>query len=255
MTTFAATVNPAEASVYLEVTGAPAGAVVITRTDANGTTSVRLREDQEPIAGYLLVQDYEAALVGSVAYELVDSAAAVFTDSVDLGMTGIAPRVHVVQLPSVNALPRFVSGYDASRSSSTVVHWPVDRGDPVVIVKPARTREGTLTCHADSYADAAAMMGAIVPGRLLMLRQGDHPGLDMYFAVVRSDVQPVEMVSDNGTDVWVWSVVAQFVEVKSPPVPLLGEAGWTFEDVTAGYADFAAVRSAFDDFAALTIGP
>lgn len=250
MTALALTPQPGTASVTLSVTAAPAGPVTLTRTDTNGTAPVRLRTGQAPIAGAMVVQDNEPALTGPITYQVVDSAGVTTSVSTTLGITGA--RVSSVQLPSLAAVPEQVTGYDSAASSATVVHWPVDRGDPVVICRPARTREGTLTLFASTSAAARVMAGVLSPGRMLMLRQSDHPGLDMYFVPTDRDAEPVQLMAGGR---WVWSVSVRYVEVKAPAVPLLGNAGWTFADLTARYATFSAVRASFPDFAALTVGP
>jgi hypothetical protein len=250
VTALALTPQPATASVSVSVTAAPAGAVTLTRTDINGTAPVRLRTGQAPIAGTMVVQDNEPALTGPITYQVVDSAGAALSASTALGIVGA--RIASVQLPSLSAVPEQVTGYDAAATSATVVHWPVDRGDPVVICRPARTREGSLTVFSSSSAAARTLAGVIAPGRMLMLRQSDHPGLDMYFVPTDRDAEPVQLLAGGR---WVWTVTARYVEVKPPAIPLLGNAGWTFADLTARYATFSAVRAAFPDFAALTVGP
>jgi hypothetical protein len=84
-----------------------------------------------------------------------------------------------------------------------------------------------------------------------MLRQADHPGMDMYLAVVDSRVAPLDQLHAG----WSWAVNANYVEVKAPTVPLLGAAGWTFANVTAAHSTFSAVRSSYATFTALSVGP
>jgi len=70
VTTFTATPLPDLAAVRLEVAGAAAGPLPITRTDRNGARLVRQLPAQETSAGLLAVVDYEAALEGDVRYDL-----------------------------------------------------------------------------------------------------------------------------------------------------------------------------------------
>lgn len=252
MPTLTLTPDAPEASVLLNVTGLPTSApITITRTDANGTASVRQREGQTPSGGVFILTDYEAAMVGGVTYTVFQSGALAATASTTLATAGAAPVLTNIQLPAVRAYPEWVTGYEASASSATVVHWPVDRGDPIVMVRPARTREGSLTVRASSYEAAHTLAAVMSPGRLLLLRQSDYAGLDMYFVCVDASVSPLELTGG----VWAWGVVARYVEVRSPAVPLLGDAGWTFAELTAGYADFQSVRTSFASFADLLVGP
>jgi hypothetical protein len=238
--------------VTVSVTGAPAGDVTITRVDANGATPVRRRTGVLPVGGALNVQDYEPALVGNVRYDVVDSAAVTTSASIDLTGSVIGPRIHQVQLPAFAAAPSAIVGYTSSVKSSTVVHWPIDRTDPIAILRKARTREGQLTAYASSYANADAMLDTVGPGTYLMMRQPDHPGLDMYFVVLEAAVTPSELLDGSG---WAWSLVLDYVEVKSPAVPLLGSAGWAYSNVLANHATYTAMRSSWATYSALAVGP
>lgn len=253
MTTLTATpsgVTPG--AVVLEVDATPTDApVIITRVDANGAAPVRLLAGQAPISGSLTVTDHEAALSGLIRWDVLDSAGVTTSTTLTLEGTVPGPLIAAVQLPGQACAPRAVTGYASRRTSSSVVHWVEDRADPVVILRRARTREGSLTVWASSYADAADIMGVTAPGVLLHLRQPDHPGMDMYFVTLDAEPSPETLTAAG----WVWTVRLNYVEVKVPAVPLLGAAGWTFADLTAGYPTFSAVRSAFVDFGALTIGP
>lgn len=250
-TTLTLTPDPSTASVVLAIDGLPTDDVpVITRTDVNGTVPVRLRVDEAPIAGFLQVRDHEAALLGAVTYEVQTSPTEQVSDSTSLDLTGPA-RIHSVQYPTIATVPDNLTGYDATRQSSSVVHWPQGRPDPIVIDSPARTRTGALTAFAASHAAATDVQVTLRSGQALMLRQSEHPGMDMYFRVTDSRIEPLELLEGG----WAWAVVADYVETRPPALPLLGSAGWTFDDITAGYASFSAVRAAFDDFAALTLGP
>lgn len=251
MTAVTLTPNGATASVTVAVTGAPAGNVTLTRVDANGPAPVRRPAGLVPIAGAMTITDYEPSLLGTVRYDVVDSANVTTSSSTTLGLAGTGPRVTNVQLPSLAATPDYVSGYNANRDSGTVVHWVEGRADPVVILRPMRTRQGQLSLHAEDYAHAQAMLAVLAAGQLLQLRQADHPGLDMYFAVRSSSLEPLQLLTTG----WMWTVRTEYTEVKSPTVPLLGAAGWTFAAATAAYPTFSAMRSTYARFADLTVGP
>jgi hypothetical protein len=237
------------ASVLLQITGAPAGAVVITRTDVNGTGTVRLRVGQVPIAGALTISDYEPALVGTISYDVVDSGGARVSASTTLAGLGLGPQVGGVQLPGLEFDPELITGYDSSRASSSTVLRVINRGDPVVVLAPTRTREGTLEVWCRDASDAHAYAEVLAQARVLLLRQPTHPGLDMYFLAQSVGVQPLQPTAEG----WRWQVACQYVELRNPAYPLLGAAGWTFDDVAA-YSSFAAVRAAFADFDALLVG-
>lgn len=442
MTALVLTPQPATASVLIQITGAPAGPVVITRTDANGSGPVRLRTGQEPIAGALTLIDYEPALIGGLTYDVVDSANVTTTgstaldgtaaptpgaevrrnrctnpsfevdtsgwtatgadrtrdatraaagsnslkavlntaatgplswlayymatgltvgttytfsfdvwcpagagafvpvvrvsglvsgtstttegkwvrlvvtftatstvhnmglstntatplgttywvdrvllevgatagdyfdgDTLDtedalyswLGAAGAsasiasvavhypavtAPQIGGVQLPGLAFDPELVTGYEARREASSTVHQVVGRSDPVVVLGPTRLRSGRLDVWCRTHADALECAHVLAQARMLMFRQADHPGLDMYFLATTVDTTPLESTAAG----WFWQTSCEFLELRNPSMPLLGAAGWTFDDVAATYPTFAAVRAAFPDFDALLVG-
>lgn len=239
------------ASVLLQLTGMPAGAFSITRTDANGATPVRLRTGQAPIAGVLTLTDYEPALTGVVRYDVVDSANVTTTQSTTFDGQATVPQINGVQLPGQRVAPELVTGYDSSREASSSVHWIVDRDDPVVVLGATRTRTGRLVVWCRNHADAKATQDVLALSRILMLRQPTHPGMDMYFLASEATTEPLRSTSEG----WRWQASAQYVEVRSPSLPLLGAAGWTYDDLPGLYPSYTALRGAFATYADLTVGP
>lgn len=251
-TSLVATPQPATAGVLLQVSDAPDGPITITRTDANGTAPVRVREGQEPIDGALTITDYEPALVGTLTYDVLDANAATTTTSTTLEGSATGPVISGVQLPQLVATPPFVTGYEAGRQATSTVHRVVGREDPVVVLGPTTTREGRLSIWCEDHAAAAATAAVLAQARILIFRQSTHAGLDMYFLASSITVDPLDLLDD---DRWAWSVACDYVELRSPNLPLLGAVGWTFDDVTGTYPTFSSVRAAFDDFDALLVGP
>lgn len=209
--------NPATGSVVLDVYDGKT-ALTITRADANGTRTVRARAAGAIAngSGRYTITDREAALSGNVTYTVIDSAGGGVVVATTLATPDAPPRITNVTAPTTAATPLAITGYEATSDSGTVVHWVEGRPDPVVILRPAHTREGTLTALVSDYAAAVALAAVMRPGVLLMLRQGDHPGLDMYFVVTRSTVQPLEQTSDG----WAWSVLADYAETAVPTLSL-----------------------------------
>lgn len=252
MTALALTPQPITASVLLQITGAPAGALTITRVDENGVGLVRLRTGQVPIAGALTVVDNEASMTGSIRYDVLDSASATTSGTTSLnGLVGNNPFLSAVQLPQQTVVLESITGYGGSRQSSSTVHDIVGRADPVVVLGPARTRAGRLTVWCSDYAQAQAVQDMFAMSRVLMLRQPTHPGLDMYFTASNSDLEPLT----NTDEGWRWQAVCEYREVRSPNSPLLGAAGWTYANVPGAYPTYAAVRGAFTDYGDLAAGP
>ena len=250
MTALTLTPQPSTASVLIQITGAPAGPVVITRSDANGVATVRLREGQEPISGSLTLSDFEPALVGPLAYDVVDSAGDTTSDSTTLAGTVARPQIGGVQQPGLEFDPELVTGYDANRPGASTVHRVIGRADPVITLAPSHTREGRLSVWCRDHEEAVTAARVLAQARILMFRQPTHPGMDMYFYAENVTTRPLQATADG----WRWVTECDYLELRSPTLPLLGAAGWTFGDVVASFPTFAAVRSAFADFDALLVG-
>lgn len=252
VTALTATPDTTAGTVLLNITGAPAGAVVLTRTDANGSNPVRQRTGQVTSGGALVLTDYEAALVGGVTYDAVDSAGVRKTATTTLERPGgYAERFASVQLPAQAHTASLVLGYEAQRSSSTTIHDILGRVDPVAVVGTTQLRRGTLEVFSMTYAEARHAADT-ASAALLMYRQSDYPGMDMWLTVTGVRVRALETPAEAG---WRWSTALDYVEVRPPAVPLLGAAGWTFNGVTGRHTTFAAVRGSYATFADLLVGP
>lgn len=243
----------ASASVVLNITGAPAGPVVVTRTDANGTALVRQKVGEVVVAGALVLIDYEAALSGPVDYAVVDSNNVTTTASTTLagvpGLPGLL--VQGVQLPGLSIQPRALTGFNASREGGTTLHQPIGRDEPVPVLHPTRLRTGTLTMWAASFEEATGFERAIAAAALLLMRQVDQPGMDMYFVCRGISVDADERAAAG----WRWAVRVDYAQTRSTSYPLLGAAGWTWADVVATYPTWAAVRATYPTWADLLVGP
>lgn len=252
MTAVTATPQPASASVALQITGAPAGAVSITRADVNGVNPVRLRDGQVPIAGAMTVIDAEPALTGPLAYTVTDyaSARADVITSLD-GLVG-HPVVAAVQVPQLAVAPPLVTGYDAGRQSASTVHTVIGRADPIVTLGSTALRVGGLQLFFTDHDAAHAADATLAGPYLYLLRQPTHPGLDMYFAVSETRVTPLTPPAAAG---WRWQLDARYVEVRRPNGPLLGSPGWSWDAVAAGFPTWDALPVVFPTWAALAVGP
>lgn len=248
MTTLTVTARDEIPAVLLQVAGAPAGAVTLSRSDRNGVGLVRLMPNQVPIAGAMIVYDYEAAIAGTVTYELVDSAA---VSTIAGTVTNAAfPHVHAAVLPNAGTSLVAVRDYDSARETSGATHWPILRGDPIVITGPMRTRAGKLEVFAGSFEDAQLVAAAIASGEVCQLRQPTFTGMDMYFLPLRLGVLP----APEDTIPRRWTVALDYQETAAPSGPLLSAAAWDLDDVKA-IGTFTTVKATFATFAGLAVGP
>lgn len=224
------------------------GRFTLTRTDANGTRSVRLLDGQEIIDGTLIVEDAEAAMVGPVSYQLTSASGAVSQVVTTLDGAGgyrLAPAVY----PQWAVTADLVTGYDATRPSSSVVHEIIGREDPVVRLGPLKLRRGTLTFWCASYATLRAALDVYRRGEVVLLRQPDFPGFDMYHVVTEAR----ESGYDEGRQRWRLDVT--FIEQNYPLGPLLGAARWTWDDLVALCSTWDDVARMFPTWNDAQIGP
>jgi hypothetical protein len=249
MTALTATASNELAAVLLEVTGAPAGAVTITRVDSNGTGTVRLMDGQEPISGILTVYDYEVALQGEAAYTVTDSASATASDTATMNVE--FPVLMTAVLPNERQHLVAVVGYEAGRDFGGTVHWVIGRADPVVVTSPMHTREGSVTIWAGSYEDALAVSNAAASGEVLLLRQPTFAGMDKYLVARRVSFSP----KAEDTSPRRWEVALDYTEVRVPTGPLLSAAGWDYAALADSFDTYADAAAAFATYNALVVGP
>lgn len=249
MTALTLTAQPSTSSVLLSITGAPAGAVSITRTDSNGTNVVRLRAGQEPSGGTLILVDYEPALTGTLRYEVTDTASVTTVTTMAGGLALTGTVIGSVYLPQYAVVVSQITGYEADRAAGTIVHEVIDRPDWLLTFGPTRDRRGMLTVHCPTYAAARDLDSLCARlGEPLQLRQPTHPGLDMYFAPTSSRIVPAEEGAAS------WNVEIVYVEMSWPSGVLLGAAGWVVSSVAA-WGTCLKVRTDFATCAALVAGP
>lgn len=99
---------------------------------------------------------------------------------------------------------------------------------------------------ATDYTSARALVAVYDRGEVVLLRQPDFPGMDMYHIATGTRIEP-----DEGH----WRVTVDYFETKNPVGPLLGALGWTFDQAATLYPTFAAARVAFPTFNDYTLGP
>ena len=250
-----ATPLPDLAAVRLNVTGAAAGPVVITRSDHNGSAPVRLLPDQEPSGGSLIVVDYEAAIFGPVVYGVVDGAAAA-ASSLGVELGGTAPTIAAVATPQLRAAVVIVDLAETNTDNGTA-HVILDDDAPTVVVAAPSTRHVTIMARVGRYADAAQLRDVLTSRGVVLVRYANYIGADVYGTPRRVTVTPERISTTDGVTELTrrWFVSFELDEEGRPGGPLLGAAGWTFDVVTATYDDFDGLALAFPTFDAMTVGP
>ena len=209
---------------------------------------MRLLEGQEIIDGTLVVEDAEAALLGAITYQLTSATGETTTASTSLaGTTGylLAPAIYPQWAVSVP----LVTVYEATRTTATIVHEVIGREDPVMRLGAFRLRRGTLTLWCADYAALTAALGVYQRGEVVLLRQGDYPGLDMYHVATEA--------RESGYDeAWRrWRLDVTYVETAFPRGPLLGASTWTWDDQAASFPTWDAVAAFFATWNDTQIGP
>lgn len=235
MTTITATPDQALAGVRLEVTKTSAVRRII-RHDINGSRAVRFHASQlpSPAPGVLAILDREAALVGEVRYDVDDGARGATAITVlDLAL----PWLTVPTLPGYGMECETVSGYTAAQDPLSTVHLPINRSTPLVTLGGLRSRAGVLTFVVGDHASARAITALVGRGEIMLLRQAEHAGMDMYFT-------PNGPVSTTTTDN-AWEVSLDYVETGWPPNGLVNAPGWTFEDMAVSAETFEVITERY----------
>lgn len=235
MTTISATVNPDRASVSLAVV--PTGPITsVLRHDSNGIQPVRFPAGTFPTSRALRVDDWEAALAGTVTYRVGGAESA--TDSVVLDGTGpwlTPPLVPSAAVPLVTVLE-----YDGARTSSTSVN-ELAGGGSTVKMGTLGYRSGTFTVLVADSGVAAHLEDLLGRYPQQMLRLPERDSLDLYFIT-----RGTKISLDNDTGRWTLDV--EYTETGAPSSSL---PTWTYDSLAAAYGTLATAAEFFPTLDAL----
>ena len=225
---------------YITLELVPSGTITaITRTDANGSTTLRVPPGTFPRTSPVTLVDWEAAVRGTVNYYTNDDATASavpFTTSPYL----VAPL-----RPSQSLELELVTDYSAGRASLATVYQVPDRPDPLVALGRLALRTGTLDIWCPDHATAALRESVLDMTGVAMLKAPDVSGLDMYFIANGTDKRQ----NDEGPS---WTLTVDYTEV-SRPAGDINAAAWTFGTVAASYSSFSTLSSSYEDFEGLSL--
>jgi len=228
----------------------------LVRSDANGTRSVRRYEGQELSAGVLVTTDPEAALIGLVKYtaKVLDNLAnkTITVDATaDFNGSVTRSRIAPASLPSQGGWYDLATGLSIGRATTSAVAQVINRPDPLVTLGSQTLRSGTVSIFCDTFETGMALERVFNLGEVVLLRQPDYMGLDMYLVGTRTSLDLQEEVTDPRR--WVLSV--DYTEVAAPTTPLRGSIGWTIAESYARNATLAASRAEFPTVLSLLVGP
>lgn len=185
----------------------------------------------------LILTDYEAAS-GDVMY----TAGAATTASISWALPD--PWLFVPVMPAYSVRLKSLLEYSAGGESLGTVHELLGREDPVAVLRGMSTRRGTLRLYCGTFAEAITVVEATRRGEVLMLRQPEHRGLDMYFTATSYGIPT--LTTDGGASVF--GVDISYVQLARPSGDLSGSLGWTFAALAAAYPTFSALPGAFETF-------
>ncbi|QIN94478.1 minor tail protein [Arthrobacter phage Whytu] len=208
---------------------------------AHGSTSTK-----SVIESPIIFTDYEAAS-GPVAYDLVNGAGELVTLDV-AGFVLDAPWLFTPLIPGYSRKAVSVTGLDTEFGDMSTVHSGLlGRSDPVVVLRPLGLRSGTMDIYAGTYAAALEILSPLQRATVMMLRQPEHAGLDMYFAPAGGSPKIVSLVTNGGATVF--GVQVPYIEVKRPEGPIAGALGWTYADLAAAVPRYSDLRRTFATYA------
>lgn len=239
MTTLLLTTHPDTGFNRLTIT--PTAEVErVRRSDANGTADVRTMTGQLPhpaASGVLTLDDYEAAH-GEAVYT-VTTADATVTGTIVLALD--SPWIGTPENPQFSAPVPSVLTYGAGSATLSTVHEPEGRLDPIVIVRGAATRRGSLTIEGGSYAATLNLLRLCQRGQTMLLRQLQHPGMDMYFVPMNADI--VTSLSAGASSRFDLDV--RYIEVGRPNGALSGALGWTWAELATAFPSWDDVYDSY----------
>lgn len=245
MTSVTAQWLPGEPGALVTITGHPAGAVTLTRTDANGTRTVPNVPDA--IGGTSTVRDYAAALTGPVTYSTATGGTANLAPYA-------GPRGAWLGVPGApgTLTPVTVVTDRPERAAATVVHEILDSAAPVAVLRPLLYRRGVLTLAADSAAQAVAL-GALFDASVVQLRHAcsDAGPLDGYL-VAEHVAYPPRREGRYAPAPMAWPVEVTYVTVDAPAAGV--GSSWTYGTVKSTFATYGSILSVFGTYRDLTAG-
>lgn len=239
MTTITATPDTAAGTITLTIAH-DAPVTSLYRADANGTRPVRLPAGVLPTgtAGTLTVTDHEAALTGYIEYRTNDAMTTLTLAGARL------PRFVLPFTPVYAVQVETVNNYSAARTSTSTAHEVIGRPDPVLNLGRLRPRSGSLEIITRAYAGYRDVEAVFERGAIVLYRQTEHQGMDMYFHCPGITATP-----DGGR----WRVRLDYQEVTFPDGNLQTPAGWTFTALKNAGGTFNDVAQDYRNFVDLAL--
>jgi hypothetical protein len=218
----------------------------VQRLDANDSISreVRINAGVLPTNNPPTIIDYEPALVGTVLYIVHFASGSPLSASVQAPSRGTS-WLTIPVYPSIRTEVDLITGYDERRETGSIFHDVVDRLDPVVTLSPLRTRAGSIEVWCADYAAARDVIDVHDRAKVILLRQPDHAGLDMYYVVESVSTAPFELRQGYRVR---WGVQIGYREVAAPLGDIAANLGWTFGIVAARYSSLAQLPATFATF-------
>lgn len=191
----------------LQISITPTATVTeLLRTDANGTAPVRVGAGVFPRTAALTVTDYEAALYGSVTYRAGNG-------SVTHRNEPALPCLVPLRQPAAGRTVQSVTAFSAARASLGTVHQGLDRPAPLVALGSLGLRSGSLGLWGETHAEVRALESLIDGAGVVMFKQSENQGQDLYFVALGTTVEPD---GDEAADGWVLRV--EYQETARPEV-------------------------------------
>ena len=250
MATITAELLPETAAIRLTITTTTA-LVSLVRADNNGTANVRTRGDDVlgfiPAPGVdIVATDYEPS-AGTVVYTATDTAGA--TAQVTVEFTLDTPWIFVPVMPNYSSQLQTVTAYNAQVPGRSTVHEPLGKQAPTVVIRAMGTKRGQLGLWAGTHQAAQGILDTLSRGEVLMLRQQEHAGMDMYFIALDADLDTLT-VAGAGT---LLGVTVRYLQVSRPVGNLAAALGWDFAALGASAPDFAALTTKYATFEAMRL--
>jgi len=216
---------------------------------------VRTMTDQLPAQLPIVLRDFEVPFGVPVQYlatwyTMPDDPQILWSDEVTLDPpAGMAAQLSVVGQPDVHVQLPMLLTYDAEHAGAASVVWPINGQYPLYSIGPTRARTGSMTTVVGSMLEVSRIRQVYDARQPVLLRQTDHPALDMYHVSTGLRHRPAD---PKGRE---WLVEIDYAEVARPSMSLVSTPGWTYAALAEAYDTYAEVTTSFDEYTDLAIGP
>lgn len=237
---FTATPSTTYARVQLDLYWPGVRSALITRLDADGTSSPVRNAEPLLLNTRAVLFDHEAPLDTTFSYRVTpadDTSVSWDTDAVTLTSGGLSWLKHVFR-PALNRAVHIFAIPDRALGARRGVARPIDRADPIVVYQSRATDAGSVVLQSDgTWAENTAIRALLADGAPLLLQQTSTLGEgNLYISV---DTAGLSLLDPEVGWLFQRNITLPFDVLARPAGKAAGPAGITYADVPVAYLTYA----------------